>query len=71
MSKEEILKWRCPINEPPPENTELLIKSPHDGSYNVTNYRPAYGIFACQEKGGDMHGWEYFIIDDLNQNKDE
>ena len=65
MSK-ETLKWRCPINEPPPENTELLIKSPHDGSYNVTNYRPAYEIFTCQEKGDDMYGWEYFIIDDLN-----
>ncbi len=70
-NREEILSWRCPISEPPPENTELLVKSPQDGSYNVTNYRPAYEIFTCQEKGDNMYGWEYFIIDDLNQNKAE
>ena len=71
MSKEKELKWRCPINDTPPENTEMLVKNPHNGSYNITNYRPAYGIFTCQRKQDSMYGWKYFVIDDLNQNKED
>jgi hypothetical protein len=69
MNTEVVLKWRCPIDDTPPENTEMLVKNPHNGSYNITNYRPAYGIFTCQSKSESMYGWKYFVIDDLNKIK--
>ena len=68
-SKKE-LKWRCPITDTPPENTELLVKTPYD-VYHVAYYRPAYRIFDFQSKSESMLCCKYFVIDDLNQNKDE
>jgi len=66
MSKE--LKWRCPIEVPPPVDKELLVESPN-GYYSVTHYRKSYSIFACQGKSEIMNGWKYFVIEELNQNK--
>ena len=64
------LKWKCPIKETPPTNKELLLKSP-DGAYIIGLYRPSYRIFTCQNKNENMYDWQYFVIEDLNQNKDE
>ena len=70
MIKDSNLKWKCPIIETPPIHEELLVKSP-DGVYHIASYRKAYQIFTCQVKSETMHGWKYFVIEELNQNKDE
>ena len=64
MSKE--FKWKCPIQETPPGNKELLLKSPN-GDYIIAYYRTAYKIFTCQNKNENIHDWQYFVIDNLNQ----
>lgn len=64
MSKEE-LKWKCPIEEWPPIEKDLLVKSPHGVCY-IAHYRKAYHIFTCQEKSEMINGWKYFVIEDLN-----
>jgi len=64
------LKWKCPITETQPIHKELLVKSA-DGVYHIANYRKAYHIFTCQVKSETMHGWKYFVIEELNQNKED
>ena len=70
MIKDSDLKWKCPITETPPIHKELLVKSP-DGVYHIASYRKAYHIFTCQVKSETMHGWKYFVIEELNQNKED
>ena len=55
MRKE--LKWRCPIQETPPGNKELLLKSPN-GDYIIAYYRTTYNIFTCQNKNENIHDWQ-------------
>ena len=68
MSKEK--RWRCPIKETPPKHKDLLVKSP-DGVHSISHYREGYDIFTCQTKRESVYGWQYLIIEELNQNKDD
>ena len=63
-------KWKCPITECPPIHKELLVKSP-DGVYHIASYRKAYNIFTCQVKSETIDRWKYFVIEELNQNKED
>lgn len=42
----------------PPENTELLVKSP-DGKVHLTSWRPAHNIFTVQEKTESSEDWKW------------
>lgn len=45
----------------PPENVELLAKSP-TGCIHLTGWRPAYNIFTCQGKRESSYDWSWKTI---------
>ena len=44
----------------PPENTELLVKSPN-GTLHLCHWRPGYDIFTVQCKSESSFDWEWKI----------
>ncbi len=42
----------------PPENVELLAKSP-TGCIHLTSWRPDYKIFTCQDKKESSYDWSW------------
>lgn len=45
----------------PPENIELLAKSPN-GYIHLCSWIPAYNIFTCQEKRESSYDWSWKLI---------
>jgi hypothetical protein len=45
----------------PPENIELLAKSP-TGDIHLTSWRSSYNIFGCQEKTASSYDWSWKTI---------
>lgn len=47
--------------EEPPQDIELLVKSP-SGTIHLSNWRPSYSIFSCQDKSESCSGWSWKLI---------
>jgi hypothetical protein len=48
-----------PVSEQePPHGVELLVKSP-SGAVHISSWRPAYNIFACQDKRESSFDWSW------------
>lgn len=45
----------------PPHQVELLVKSP-SGLIHLSNWRPAYNIFTCQDKRESSYDWSWKLI---------
>lgn len=43
-------------DQDPPSDVEILAKSP-SGTIHLCHWRPAYGIFTCQDKRDKTIGW--------------
>jgi hypothetical protein len=52
-----------PVHEQtPPEMVELLAKDPDGGTIHLTQWRPGYNIFTCQDKRESSFNWEWKLI---------
>jgi len=51
-------EWLKVDDEMPPSSDDLLAKSP-EGIIHLTNWRPAYNIFCCQNKYESTIGWTW------------
>ena len=49
--------WVSPLEFPPP-NESVLVKEP-DGYIRLSNWRPSYKTFTCQNKTESSEGWLY------------
>jgi hypothetical protein len=53
--------WKRVIDETPPINIELLVKSPN-GIVHLSSWRESYAIFSCQDKRESSLHWQWKTI---------
>lgn len=55
-------RWTRVSEQEPPSGVEVLAKSP-EGLIHLINWRPAYKIFACQNKEESAYGWFWKTVE--------
>lgn len=55
-------RWIPVSEQEPPSGVEVLAKSP-EGLIHLINWRPAYKIFACQNKEESTYGWSWKTVE--------